>query len=221
MEIAKDLYAYPWQDPYENNCNTYVIAGRKALLIDPGHSRYFPGLVSQLQVDGLSADSVGLVLMTHSHPDHFEGIEAFPDRTVQIAMSREEERYLLGNGKDLFEMMRQPLPQFRIDIYLKQGELHFLEKTFEIHPTPGHSPGSLSVYWPGRKALFTGDVLFSGGIGRTDFPEGDPEQLANSIEKLSRLEIEILLPGHGEIVVGKDAVTENFRVIRQSFFSYL
>ena len=221
MEIAQDLYAYPWQNPYENNCNTYVVTGGKSLLIDPGHLRHLSPLFSQIKEDGISSDEIDLLLITHSHPDHFEGIEAFLDKPVKVAMNQDEEKYLLGSGKYLFEMMRQPLPRFRIDFYLKEGDFHVGEKIFQIYQTPGHSPGSLSIFWPERKALFTGDVVFSGGIGRTDFIEGDPGLLAKSIERLSRLDIEILLPGHGEILVGKEAVLENFEVIRQSFFDYL
>jgi len=221
MKLEKDLYAYLWQNPYENNCNTYVITGENVLLIDPGHSRHLDTLFSQMKEDGLSPDEINLLLITHSHPDHFEGIEAFLDKPVKVAMNREEESYLLGNGKYLFEMMRQPLPKFRIDFYLKEGDFHFGEKTFQIYKTPGHSPGSLSIYWPERKALFTGDVVFCGGIGRTDFLEGDSGLLAKSIERLSRLDIEILLPGHGDILAGREAVLENFEMIQQSFFAYL
>jgi glyoxylase-like metal-dependent hydrolase (beta-lactamase superfamily II) len=136
-------------------------------------------------------------------------------------MNHEEERYLLESGKLLFEMMRQPLPKFRIDFYLKEGELHLGEKTFHIYETPGHSPGSLSIYWPERKALLTGDLIFYGGIGRTDFIEGNSKLLMESIERLVDLDIEILLPGHGEILMGKERVLQNFEFIRQNFYAYL
>ena len=95
-------------------------------------------------------------------------------------------------------------------------------KTFlRIYLSPGHSPGSLSIYWPERKALLTGDVLFYGGVGRTDFQEGDSRLLKKSIERLSRLDTEILLPGHGETILGKERVVKNFEFIRQNFCDYL
>src|SRR4030043_1548767 len=204
MKIEKNLYAYLWQNPYENNCNTYLIRGEVTVLIDPGHSRHVPNLFHQMEGDGISPEEISLIILTHSHPDHFEGLEAFLDKPVKIAMHPEEERYLLESGKLLFEMMRQPLPKFRIDFYLKEGKLPRGGNRFDILQTPGHSPGSLSIYWPERKALFTGDVVFNGGIGRTDFPEGDPKALMESIERLSQLETEMLLPGHGEILLGRD-----------------
>ena len=108
-------------------------------------------------------------------------------------MAKEEEQYLKENGSLLFEAMNQPLPTLRIDFYLREGNLHLGKERLEIFETPGHSPGSLCIYWPEQKALFTGDVIFYGGIGRTDFMEGNPQELMRSIERMSRLETEVLL----------------------------
>jgi glyoxylase-like metal-dependent hydrolase (beta-lactamase superfamily II) len=221
MKLKEDLYAYLWQNPHENNCNTYVIKGEKTVLIDPGHSRYLGQIFKQMEQDEISPEEIDLIIITHSHPDHFEGLEAFLDKPVKIAMNQEEERYLLENGKLIFEMMRQPLPKFRINFYLKEGELHLGGKIFRVYQTPGHSPGSLSIYWPERKVLVTGDLIFYGGIGRTDFLEGNSKLLMESIEKLADLDTEILLPGHGEIVMGKEKVLQNFEFIRQNFYAYL
>jgi hydroxyacylglutathione hydrolase len=221
MKLEKDLYAYLWKNPYENNCNTYVIRGEKTTLIDPGHSRYIGQVFKQMEKDGISSKAIDLIILTHSHPDHFEGIEAFLGKSVKIAMNQEEERYLLESGKLLFEMMRQPVPKFRIDFYLKEGELHIGGEAFRIYQTPGHSPGSLSIYWPERKALLTGDLIFYGGIGRTDFIEGNSKLLMESIERLADLDTEVLLPGHGEILIGKERVLQNFEFIRQNFYTYL
>jgi len=221
MKLETDLYAYIWQDPYENNCNTYLIKGDKTVLIDPGHSRHLNKLFSQMEEDGISAEKVDLVIITHSHPDHFEGLGTFLNRPAKVAMSREEERYLLDSGKLLFEMMGQPLREFRIDFYLREGELHLGKDIFHIYPTPGHSPGSLSIYWPERKILFTGDLVFHGGIGRTDFLEGNAKLIKESIERMSHLDTEVLLPGHGEPVMGREMVLQNFEFIRQNFYAYL
>ena len=221
MQLEEGLYAYLWQNAYENNCNSYVIRKDLTVLIDPGHSRHLGGILSQMEADGIPPEEIDLLLITHSHPDHFEGVEAFLDKPVKIAMAKDEEQYLMGSGRFLFEAMQQAMPKFRVDFYLKEGELHLGRETFEIFQTPGHSPGSLSIYWPDRKALFTGDTLFYGGIGRTDFMEGNPKSLKESIERMSRLETDLLLPGHGEIVSGREKVLQNFEFIRMNFYPYL
>jgi hydroxyacylglutathione hydrolase len=221
MKLERDLYAYLWQNVHENNCNTYLIRGEVTILIDPGHSRHIPNLFHQMKEDGVPPEAIDLIILTHSHPDHFEGIEAFMNEPAKIAMNREEERYLRESGRFLFEMMRQPLPEFRIDFYLKEGELHCGKEAFQLYQTPGHSPGSLSIRWSERKVLFTGDLVFYGGIGRTDFLEGNPKLIKESIERISRLDTELLLPGHGEIVMGKEKVLQNFEFIRQNFYAYL
>jgi glyoxylase-like metal-dependent hydrolase (beta-lactamase superfamily II) len=87
--------------------------------------------------------------------------------------------------------------------------------------TPGHSPGSLCLYWPDRKVLFTGDVVFFQGIGRTDLPGGNGTELKKSIQRISQLDTEYLLTGHGEILVGKEAIKENFQKIEAYWFNYL
>jgi hydroxyacylglutathione hydrolase len=221
MKLEEDLYAYLWQNPHENNCNSYLIHGEVTVLIDPGHSRHVSNLLHQMEGDGISPEEIDLIILTHGHPDHFEGLEAFLNKPVKIAMNREEERYLLESGKLLFEMMGNPLPEFRIDFYLKEGELQLGKETFQICQTPGHSPGSLSIHWPERKVLFTGDLVFYGGVGRTDFLEGDSKLLRQSIERMSRLDTELLLSGHGEMVRGKEKVLQNFEFIRQNFYAYL
>ncbi len=70
MKIEKDLYAYLWQNPYENNCNTYLIHGEITVLIDPGHSRHVPHLFHQMEGDGISPEEINLVILTHCHPIH-------------------------------------------------------------------------------------------------------------------------------------------------------
>ena len=221
MKLTEGLFSYLWKNPYENNCNSYLVQGDRTILIDPGHSQFTDQLLKEMKADGFLPDHVDLILTTHCHPDHMEGLETFLNTRAKMAMSQEEERYLLRSGKALFELMGKPLPRYRIDFFLKEGELRVDREVFEIYQTPGHSPGSLSIYWEARKALFTGDVVFYGGIGRTDLAEGNSKLLLQSIERLSQLDIELLLPGHGEIVVGRDRVLQNFKSVRQNFYGYL
>ena len=91
----------------------------------------------------------------------------------------------------------------------------------DIFHTPGHSPGSITLYWPSQKALFTGDLVFKEGLGRTDLPGGDGSKLKKSIKRLTDLDVEWLLPGHGEIISGAEKVRKNFAEIEQFYFAYV
>ena len=84
--------------------------------------------------------------------------------------------------------------------------------------TPGHSPGSVCLYLEKDKILISGDVVFAGSVGRTDFPGGSPSLLRKSIDELSQLDVEYLVPGHstemGSIIAGKDKVSRNFYTVK-------
>jgi glyoxylase-like metal-dependent hydrolase (beta-lactamase superfamily II) len=90
-----------------------------------------------------------------------------------------------------------------------------------VFHTPGHSPGSISIYWNSQKALFTGDLVFKEGLGRTDLPGGNGSMLKQSIKRLAELEVDYLLPGHGDIITGAEKVSKNFNEIEQFYFAYV
>ena len=93
--------------------------------------------------------------------------------------------------------------------------------SFKVIHTPGHSPGSICLYWTEQKALFTGDVIFHQGVGRTDLPGGSGQELKDSITRISRLEVDYLLPGHGDLISGREPVKRNFETIERMWFGYL
>jgi len=221
MIIEKDLFHYPWENPLENNCNSYIIGGDITALIDVGHLKHLGRLLAAMEEDGFTPGDLNLIMSTHCHPDHFEGVSQFVESEVAMAMHQEEERYLKAHGETLYQMMGITSPRFRADFYLREGTLKLGKVDLEVYHTPGHSPGSLCFYWPQKKVLISGDVVFSGGVGRTDFPGGDANQLKHSIQRLSQLDIEAFLPGHGEIIMGKQLVQENFKFIRENYFPIL
>ncbi|MDT8274293.1 MAG: MBL fold metallo-hydrolase, partial [Desulfomonilia bacterium] len=107
------------------------------------------------------------------------------------------------------------------DFFLKPGDLTVGELQFQVIDSPGHSPGSICLYWEKNKALFTGDVIFEQGIGRTDLPGGSSSLLKESILNLKALPVEYLLPGHGGYITGQEAVRENFTVVENYWFRHL
>ena len=92
---------------------------------------------------------------------------------------------------------------------------------FKFIQSPGHSLDSICFYAKQEKILICGDVIFSQNTGRVDLPGGNAEELKHSIEKLSELEIEYLLPGHMNIVTGATEVKNNFEFVRENVFSWL
>ena len=221
MKLDSDLYAYPWKSTQENNCNSYLIAGDMPLLLDPGHQHLVKNLIKGMEQDGNRIEDIRLIIATHIHPDHSEAIQALTREGVLTGLHQEEEKFMQETGRAFYGALGMDRPEIKIDFYLQEGELKFGRKSLQVLFTPGHSPGSISLYWPEKKALFTGDVVFAMGVGRTDFPGGDGSLLRDSIERLARLDAEWLLPGHGEIIRGKKNIQRNFSYIRSNFLNYL
>jgi len=221
MKLDSDLYAYPWMSMQENNCNTYLLGGDVPVLIDPGHQHLVKNLIAQMEKDKNRLEDIRLIIATHVHPDHFEASQTFARAGVLMAMHPEEEKFLKEVGSEFYRAFGGEMPDMKVDFFLKEGQLKVGSTTLQVLHTPGHSPGSISLYWPEKKALFTGDAVFYMGVGRTDLPGGDGHLLRESIERLSRLDAEWLLSGHGEVIRGKRNIQQNFRYIRTNFFDYL
>ncbi len=221
MKVTEGVYLYLWTSFMENNCNSFVIDDGCLTLIDPGLSSHVPTLLSNIEKDGIDPSGIELVLITHAHPDHFEGVDHFMNGKAKITYHEKEEEFLKTFGEHFARMLGMNLPDLKPDFLLKEGEIEIGNSKFQVYHTPGHSPGSISLYWPDRKALFTGDVIFNAGVGRTDFPTCDGGDLKLSIEKLSTLDVEYLLPGHGDIVSGRENVKKNFEMVRAVYFPYM
>lgn len=221
MKIIDGLYAYPWTNPSANNANSYLIRADITVLIDPGHLEFIDHLFQSMRLDGVHVDQIQGVICTHAHPDHVEGLQAFYNRPVWTALGMKEETFLREAANEIYRMMGLNPPKLHIDFFLKEGDLILAGETFQVLETPGHSPGSICLYWPSRKALFTGDVVFEMGVGRTDFPGGDGKALIQSLERLAKLDLELLLPGHGNPIVGRERIARNFQLIRETYYAYL
>ena len=213
MKVFDGLHAFVWRQYSENNCNTYLIDAALKILIDPGHFHLFDHVRKNLSAVGLTPDKIDVVVATHGHPDHMEAVQAFGDSTM-FAMGEVEHRFITELAGKYFKI---PEPNF----FLKEGDLNLGNEKFEVIKTPGHSPGSICLYWPAKKALFSGDVVFDQSIGRSDLPGGNGAMLKESIQLLSGMDVDYILSGHGEIVVGKKEVKANFERIKNYFFDYL
>ena len=232
IKMAENLYCYIWQGN-GNNCNTClftnVLRGEQPhIIIDPGHTTNelgedcFGSLTKAIEADGFKIDDIGLIINTHSHSDHCEANESIIQKSkAKVTISQEEEEFRQTLGKKMCSMFGVKPPQFTPFFYLREGNLNLGASDkieLQILHTPGHSPGSICLYWPDNKLLITGDVVFYGSIGRTDFPGGSIIELKKSIDKLSKLDVEYLVPGHstelGSIIKGKKNVEHNFQAVK-------
>ncbi len=219
MKIFEDLYGFLWLDPTANNCNTYFIDGKKKILVDPGHYDLFGHVKDDLSRLSLSPAQIDVAIVTHGHPDHIEGVKTFVGTSALVAIPRVEMNFIRQVAPHYGDSLG--VANFEPDILLQEGDMKIGDLTFQVIHTPGHSPGSICLYWPEKKVLFTGDVVFNQGVGRTDLPGGSGEDLKTSIRKLSKLEVDHLLPGHGDVISGRDLVKANFSEIERVWFAYL
>lgn len=219
MKIFDNLHAFMWLSPTENNCNTYLIDADKKIFVDPGHYHLFDHVRDGLSELSLSPQDIDIVIITHGHPDHMEGVKIFANTSALIAVSSLEMDFIRKVAPHYGDALG--IPDFEPHFLLQEGNLNVGEIEFQVIQTPGHSPGSVCIYWPDKKVLFTGDVVFNQGIGRTDLPGGDGQELKESIKKISLLDVEYLLSGHGDILSGREKVKANFGDIEEMWFPYL
>lgn len=187
--------------------NTYLLYDRddgRAAVVDPGFLAAH--VKERARTLGLH---VAVVVVTHGHVDHVLGAGEFPGAAVYFPegdrplVRREWEGVRLeppSGSLDLVEGTRVPLPGGREGTALA---------------TPGHSPASISLHLPTEGVVFSGDALFAGTIGRTDFPGGDFDTLIRSIRsRLLTLPDETrVLPGHGpETTIGRERRTNPFLI---------
>jgi len=157
MEITANLHAFVWESMTTNNCNSYLIDGPTRVLIDPGHSRLFGHVELGLKQLGLTIADLGLVICTHAHPDHIEAVQLFKGSPALFTLHQEEWNWAATIGKQMSAAFGIDLDSIKPDFFLKGGDLTLDELELKIFHTPGHSPGSATLYWPAQKALFIGN----------------------------------------------------------------
>jgi glyoxylase-like metal-dependent hydrolase (beta-lactamase superfamily II) len=177
--------------------NTYAITedGVHAIIIDPAQSRVEGELIKL----GLKAS---YVLLTHCHFDHVGGVPALQEGGAKVLCS-EEEKKLVCTPADLFEAFGAPRAYFKVDETFQDNEEKSLcGMTVKMLLTPGHTAGGACYQITakdGDRYLFTGDTLFAGSMGRTDFPTGSVAQMRASLRRLAALDGDMIVyPGHEE-----------------------
>ena len=220
MKLTNNLYFYPERGMMD--CNTYVITGNPGLIIDPGNPAYLSAKVDTLRKDGIDPADIHIIANTHLHIDHCSSNEAFKKLSrARIALhpvQKENYQLVVIEGARIFGI--EP-GEFKEDYCLDRDRLSTGEVELDIIEAPGHSPDCVCFYDRQDKILICGDVLFEMSTGRVDLPGGNGDVLKKSIESLSNLDIEYLLPGHMGIVTGTENVVRNFDFIKGNVFPWL
>lgn len=189
--------------PYDNGCYLIVDARKEAVVVDPS-------MGDRQVIDAVREQGLHLVeiLNTHGHPDHIFGNAAVKEATrARLAIHRLDE-YRLGPARPPTQF---DIPPCSADDLFDDGRLSYLDdvELSALH-TPGHTEGSTCFYLRREGALFSGDLLFRGNIGRTDLPGGDPAAMADSLSRIvSSLPASTkVYPGHGaETTIGAEIPT--------------
>ena len=184
---------------YGVNCTILSESGR-TVLVDPGADA--ARLVSALAADALAPEAI---LLTHAHFDHVGAIPALLERFPSLPV--------VVGAADV-PVLTHPLNQLPPDYppVARPPSLVTTERRAALGPfapggwlaglevidTPGHTPGGVCYYLPSEGLLLSGDTLFAGSVGRTDFPGGDMATLRASLRKLDALpDGPVVIPGHG------------------------
>ena len=196
-ELKPDIFQLTGKMP---DCHVYVIKGSdKNVLIDTGLPNTPEAIQQGLEKINLSICDIDLVILTHEHIDHVGNAPVFFDTALIAAHRLATMKIKL---QDEFAMMNQlfrlPADGFRVDICLEKGSVVCLGN-YNLHVihTPGHSSGSICLYEPDQRLLFTGDTIFVGGNIGGVFGSGSISDYIESITRLSMLKVDDYYAGHG------------------------
>lgn len=191
--------------------NGYLLEHQgEAVMVDPGGEENRVNTL--LQERGLNLKAIWL---THAHFDHIGAVQPLREKWgCPVYLHQEEKDWLVNpnlNGSGLFPGVLKIEAEPAEELIKSEGI--FSEGAFacEVIHTPGHSPGSVSFYFKEENVIFSGDVLFMSGIGRTDLPGGDQEMLMETIQtRMMKLPANTTVAnGHGPLTTIGDEIRSN------------
>lgn len=196
--------------PIAENCFVFREEGAaKALVIDPGEEP--ERILAEIEQSGAEVEAI---LITHCHFDHVGAVTPLAEATGAPVYCPELEVPVLADIMSFTMPGFGPYEGYEADETVKGGEtLELAGLTLDVLFTPGHSPGHVTYSVRGEEAIFSGDVLFQGSVGRVDLPGGDGPTLLRSIQSLldSHSDETAVYPGHmGVTSLGAERATNPF-----------
>ena len=194
-------------------CNCSVIGDEKtheAMVIDPGDQ--IEGILEVLRQEKLTLKQI---VITHAHIDHVGGAMKLKAATgAAILMNQNDYALLKMLDMQAAWVGMRPPGNVQVDEAIGQGRvLKIGEISSNVIHTPGHTEGSICVYFPSEKKLIAGDTLFAGSIGRTDLPGGSMEKIMHSLHNqvLALPDETEVIPGHGPVTtIGEERESNPF-----------
>jgi glyoxylase-like metal-dependent hydrolase (beta-lactamase superfamily II) len=213
MEIVEGIHKIDEASSNMAHSNVYLVINEKDLIVvDTGTSGNAKKIVEYIQKIGHKPSEVSTIVLTHYHMDHAGSAKDLKDATsAKVAAQVDDAEFVSGKKpypkpKNLLfravSSFIKPAP-VDVDVVLREGDKIGSLTVFEV---PGHTPGSIVLLNSKRKILFAGDTLRFDGSKITEAPKQftwDADKERESIEKISKLDFEIMLPGHGEILKGE------------------
>ena len=191
--------------------NTYLVWNSETaegVVFDPGaEGERIVSRIEELKVD------VKAILLTHGHADHIGAVAEVKERYgAPVYIGRGEERLLADPRENLSAFFGEGIVAPPPDYLLDEGDtVEVAGFRFSILSTPGHSPASICYHY--QTHLFSGDVLFMGSIGRTDFPHSNHQDLMDSLRDkvLTLPDDTVVYPGHGPTTtIGRERTANPF-----------